>query len=311
MKCPTLLLVAGAVLGGLAGLAPAHAVAQASGPYPVAPAPGPRVAPAPAPARPPLMSRRDAIASAFRLCRDRGYSCALASTELAGEMWLVELRAQRGPVSGPLQVGFDAVTRQLVALDEPRAAPPPPPPPPAPAPRLLTAGEAAAIASQACAQRGYACRLLASSLALPLWRVELDARRADRAGPMLVEVDARTYGVVRVDEPAPPSPPAQPMSYEEASRRGLEYCQRHGFACRVQDAELVQRRTVWRVKLAALPPRHGNVRMELDAMTRAVLDVREHIERREWRDDHERWREERQEHDERWRDERADRERER
>ena len=273
MRSSTFAAAVGIALTGAVALGAPPAGAQG---YP-APAPAPQAYPAPAPLRyVPLMPRREAVASAFSYCRDRGFRCKLVAVELAGEVWLVDLRAQRGRLSGLLQLGLDAVTRELVAVDEPREPPPPPPPPP---PRLLSPGEAVAAGTEACAQRGYACRLVASTLAMPVWRIDFDARRYDRAGPLHVEIHAATRAVVRLDEPRPPPPPppVRPMGFGEASQRGLDYCRSRGFACRVVHADLMRRRNVWRVKLAALPPFHGHVRLELEATTRALLEANERI----------------------------------
>jgi hypothetical protein len=286
MRSSTFATAVGIAVAALVAVAASPAGAQAypaAAPYqaPGAP-PAPPAQAYPAPARPrfaprPLMPRREAVARAFRYCRNHGFRCELAGVELVGEVWLVDLRAQRGRLRGPLQIGFDAIEREIIAVDEPREAPPPPPPPPAP--RLLTSGEAVSAGSEACAQRGYACRLVAATLAMPVWRIDFDARRYDRAGPLHVDVDAYTRAVVRIDEPRPPPPPprARPMSLEEASRRGLEYCQGRGFACRVNEADLMRRRNVWRVKLAALPPLRGHVRLEFEARTRALLEANEHV----------------------------------
>ncbi|MFL5274683.1 MAG: hypothetical protein ACJ79E_21720, partial [Anaeromyxobacteraceae bacterium] len=180
-----------------------------------APAPYPPPYPRPAPAPPPAMSRDEAVSRAVQLCRERWFDCRLEGAYRDGDVWVVDLAARRDRIGGTFRAGFDAFTREVLSVDEPRPPAPPPAPAPAPPPRprYLTGDEAAARGYEVCAERRYACRLLASSLAGNVWRLEYEARRAGNEGPLRVEVDALSRAVLRVDEPPPrwrpvPPPPA-------------------------------------------------------------------------------------------------------
>jgi hypothetical protein len=286
-------------------------------PPPPAPVPPPVYvpppAPRPAPARP-SMTRDEAITRGLQICRERGFTCDLVAVARSGDIWLVDFDARRGYLRGPLHLGFEAWTRDLVALDEPRPAPapapvPPPPPSPgpgprpAPAPRAMSFDEATARGAQVCRERGYACRLVDAALAGEVWRMRFDAERPGAAGRMYVEIDAFTRGVVRLDEPRPgptppqasapppppprtqppqpppPAPPHGPMRADEATRFGLEYCRSRGFACAVREQRLVRDGATWKLHLGVLPPMHGQVKLEVDAARRTILDAHDEVHR--------------------------------
>jgi hypothetical protein len=197
----------------------------APAPPPVyAPPPAPR--PAPAHAAPQPMGRDEAVSRGLQACRDRGFSCDLIAAARHGDIWLVDYDARRGYLRGPLHLGFDAWTRDLIAFDEPRPQQPPPAPPP---PRPLPPAP----------------------------------RPAPAPGP-------------------PPRPP--PMRGDEASRFGLDYCRSRGWTCAVLDRDLVRHGRVWRLRLEALPPLRGQVRLEIDAQGRSLLEARDDVRRRGERD---------------------------
>jgi hypothetical protein len=253
------------------------------------------------------MTRDEAITRGLQACRERGFTCDLVAATRGGDIWLVDFDARRGYLRGPLHLGFDAWTRDLVAIDEPRPAPapapapPPPGPRPAPAPRAMSFDEATARGAQVCRERGYACRLVDAALAGDVWRMRFEAERPGVAGRMYVEVDAFTRGVVRLDEPRspaypppqappparppppapqpPPAPPPGPMGAEEATRFGLDYCRSRGFTCAVREQQLVRDRSVWKLHLEALPPSRGHVKLDVDAARRTLLHAHDDVHR--------------------------------
>jgi hypothetical protein len=233
----------------------AQAVPAPPLPQQARPAPAPYV---PAPVR---MTRDEAVARSYETCRERRFECRLLTAALDGDVWLVELEARRGMLAGPMHLGYDAWARTLVAVDEPEE------------PRLMTPADATARGYQVCVERGYQCRILSSSLAGNVWRVDFDARRGPVAGPLHLELDAFTRAVLRMDEPRPPPQPRL-MTYEEATSRGMQLCSERGFQCRPVDAALAA--NVWRVELdARRADVAGRLHVELDALTRAVLRLDE------------------------------------
>ncbi len=217
------------------------------------------------PEEPRLMTPAEATARGYEVCSEHGYQCRLLGSTLASNVWRLDLEARRGPLTGPLHVELDGFTRAVLRLDEPR-----PPPPP----RLMTFDEATARGLQLCSERGYQCRPIDAALASNVWRLEIDARRADAAGRLHVELDALTRAVLRLDEPRPPPPGPRAMSYEEATEHGIRVCSERGYQCRFVDGALAE--NVWRLDLdARRADAEGRLHVELDAFTRAVLRIDE------------------------------------
>jgi acetolactate synthase regulatory subunit len=243
--------------------AASRALVRADEPPPVVVAPPPAPAPAPIVVAPRPMAQDEAVNRAFGLCRERGFDCRLLAASREGDVWVVELDARRGRAVGTFHVGLDALSRDVIALDEPRE------------PHVLTADEAAREAYEVCRQRGWFCRVAGSSLFANVWRIDLDARRGDVAGPLHVELDAVTRAVQRVDEPRPPPPPPRLISADEATEGARRVCRERGFhGCRPVGTALGG--NVWRVDLEARRENaYGNLHVELDAVTRAVLRIDE------------------------------------
>jgi hypothetical protein len=273
-------------------------------PPPEALPPPPPVQPAPPPPAPPprLMSAREALDRAGAFCRERGYDCRRADVEQLGGFWRVRFEAASADRQGLLYLDYDATSRALVRVDEPPVRPPPPPPvvvappPPVyvprpapaypPAPQPMTRDEAVARGLQACRDRDFACDLVAVARQGDIWLVEFNARRGYLRGPLHVGLDAWTRDLVALDEPRPapppvvipappPPPPApRPMSFDEASRRGVEVCRERGYDCRLVEAALTG--NLWRIRLDAFRARtSGRMYLELDAYNRAVVRLEE------------------------------------
>jgi hypothetical protein len=144
----------------------------------------------------------------------------------------------------------------------------------------MTRGEAVSQALGWCRERRFRCSVLGAERDGEVWLVNVDARRGPRRHAELqLGFDAVTRELVAADEPES-APPPRPMTAEEASQRGVAWCRSRGYDCSVEDADLVPGQNVWRVRLAALPPRRGHVRLDLEATTREVVDARERLQER-------------------------------
>lgn len=235
--------------------------------------------PPPPPQAPPMMTAAEAREHAFEYCREHGYACQPVSEELGNDrIWRLVYDAERGPLRGHLELEYDALTRALVRVTEPRPPPPPPPPPP----RKMSGEEAVARAESYCQSRGFVCRLLDQDFFEErIWRMNFEAQRGVLRGPLHIEFDALSGNMVNVREPSPPPPTAPtPMDYDEAVRHGLTYCRSRELHCELHNADLA--RGVWRIdfEIERHEHEHGHLHLEFDALSRALLDVHESLHER-------------------------------
>lgn len=84
--------------------------------------------------------------------------------------------------------------------------------------------------------------------------------------------------------PLPPPPPPAPLSAREAISLGHSWCNQQGYACRLDDADLVKGKSRWKVKFDAEAgrgrgrhhrgkPSRGKVKLEFDAWNGGLLKV--------------------------------------
>ncbi len=146
-----------------------------------------------------------------------------------------------------------------------------------PLPPPMSDAEAVQRGESWCAAHGYGCRVHRVGRHGDVTDVVFDAQGHGAEGPLRLEFGSWDRRLVRVEVPAVPPSGPRPAEEAEVVQAGDAWCRSRRYVCVLQDAHVEgQSRWVLRYRVVDGPMR-GEVGLTYDALSRALLGVRENV----------------------------------